>query len=596
MSATLLTEWSRLLLGTLARAGVERVVLSPGSRSTPFAWAALQEPRFRCYSVWDERVAGFFALGQARVTGKPSLLVCTSGSAVANYYPAVIEAALANLPLLVLTADRPFELQHAAAPQAIDQIKIFGDSARAFFELGAPDAAPSALLGVVRSVSHAVHVASFPKPGPVHLNARARKPLEPVHADDAVSRALEASVSALLERGPTRAFGASMLGDVSPLVEACRTTPRGLIVVGPEPAFRVSAGEALAEFAAATGYPVLCEATSQMRWTPARPPGVVFVDGFEWLLRSRHWAERLRPDLIVSFGGTPTSAGYERLLNNDFSGERFVIAEHGFPDPHGLASELVSAYGEAAARAATLALGRLGFERVAERADYRQAIANANRQAWAVVNGELERPSEQLSEPRAVRSVIDSLPEPCTLMLGNSLPIREVDAYCPGGVRRVRVLAQRGANGIDGLISGAAGAASTRDEACVLLLGDVSFLHDLGGLAVAREASGPFAIVVIDNGGGRIFEQLPIFGELAQQSEASRFWLTPPRVELEHAAKLFGYAYSRPKNAAQISEAMARATASPGVTVVHVVVEASSARAAERRVSAELESLAKDEL
>ena len=131
MTATLLTEWSRLLLGTLARAGVGEVVLSPGSRSTPFAWAALNEPNLRCHSVWDERVAAFFALGQARVTGRPTLLVCTSGSAAANYYPAVIEASLSRIPLLVLSADRPFELQHAAAPQAIDQIKLFGDAARA---------------------------------------------------------------------------------------------------------------------------------------------------------------------------------------------------------------------------------------------------------------------------------------------------------------------------------------------------------------------------------------------------------------------------------------------------------------------------------
>ncbi|HSU38678.1 MAG TPA: thiamine pyrophosphate-binding protein, partial [Polyangiaceae bacterium] len=187
MSPTLLTEWSRLLLGTLARAGVEHVVLSPGSRSTPFAWAALNEPGLRCHSIWDERVAAFFALGQARVTGRPSLLLCTSGTAAANYYPALIEASLSHLPVLVLTADRPFELQHASAPQAIDQIKLFGDSARAFFELGAPDAAPSALQGLVRSVSHAVHRSRNENPGPVHLNARARKPLEPVTPEDASS-------------------------------------------------------------------------------------------------------------------------------------------------------------------------------------------------------------------------------------------------------------------------------------------------------------------------------------------------------------------------------------------------------------------------
>jgi 2-succinyl-5-enolpyruvyl-6-hydroxy-3-cyclohexene-1-carboxylate synthase len=217
VSAALLSEWSRLLLGSLARAGVEDVVLSPGSRSTPFAWAALNEPAFRCHSVADERVAAFFALGQARVRGRPSLLICTSGTAAANYYPAVIEASLSRLPLLILTADRPFELQHSAAPQAIDQIKLFGEAVRAFFELGTPDAAPSALSGVVRSVAHAAHRTRFPEPGPVHLNARARKPLEPLQAHDAASVALRANVDELLARGPTSAAGATLQGDVTRL-------------------------------------------------------------------------------------------------------------------------------------------------------------------------------------------------------------------------------------------------------------------------------------------------------------------------------------------------------------------------------------------
>ncbi|HEV8244872.1 MAG TPA: 2-succinyl-5-enolpyruvyl-6-hydroxy-3-cyclohexene-1-carboxylic-acid synthase, partial [Polyangiaceae bacterium] len=266
MTATLLTEWSRLLLGTLARAGVEHVVISPGSRSTPFAWAALNEPKLRCHSVWDERVAAFFALGQARVSGRPSLLLCTSGTAAANYYPALVEASLAHLPVLVLTADRPFELQHASAPQAIDQIKLFGDSARAFFELGVPDASASALQGLVRSVAHAVHAAQNVHPGPVHLNARARKPLEPIAADDLSSRGLRESVDALLARGPTETARSTLHADVSRLAQACVETARGVIFVGPEPVYRPEAVRALARLAEITGFPLLCEATSQSRF------------------------------------------------------------------------------------------------------------------------------------------------------------------------------------------------------------------------------------------------------------------------------------------------------------------------------------------
>ena len=587
MSSALLSEWSRLLLGSLARAGVRDVVLSPGSRSTPFAWAALNEPSFRCHSLVDERVAAFFALGQARVTGRPSLLVCTSGTAAANYFPAVVEASLARLPLLVLTADRPFELQHSAAPQAIDQIKLFGDSVRAFFELGAPDAAPSALQGVLRSVAHALHATRFPEPGPVHLNARARKPLEPVQPTDAESVALRASVDQLLARGPASAAGATLQGDVTRLARACAETPRGLLMVGPHLPTEVPL--ALVRLAEITGFPLLCEATSQLRWLAQAAPRACLIDGFDWLLRSERLREQLRPDLIVSFGGTPTSGAYERLLSGGFAGQRFVVSPHGFPDPHGLASELVSSDSEQAATRTVALLERAELQKASARTEFARAWSSANQLAWRIVERELARPSPALNEARAVRSVLQQLPEPSLLVLGNSLPIREVDAYVPSGTRRVRVLSQRGANGIDGLISGAAGAASSSDEPTLLLLGDVSFSHDLGGLAAARASRGPFAIVVIDNGGGRIFEQLPIFSQFREHAEAERFWLTPQGLDLAAAAQLFGYRYARVTEASEIAGALQQATAQRGVSIVHLIVEGSSARETEQRVRAELE-------
>jgi len=589
VSSTLLTEWSRLLLGTLARAGVEHVVLSPGSRSTPFAWAALQEEKLHCHSLWDERVAAFFALGQARLSGRPSLLLCTSGTAAANYYPALIEASLARVPVLVLTADRPFELQHSAAPQTIDQIKLFGDSARAFFELGNPDAAPSALAGVVRNVSHAIHRARFPEPGPVHLNARARKPLEPSTASDVSSVALRRAVDSWLTQGPSVAAGGSSQGDVTRLAQACADNARGLIVVGPHSAYDSQAPLLLARLAETTGFPLLCESTSQLRFFAHDAPGALRIDAFEWLLRCERLREQLRPDLLISFGAPPTSGAYERFLDSEFAGQRFVVAPHGFPDPHGHASELVSASSADAARAA-LEVSRPRATSVdTARTQFRQAWADANGQAWRAIERELSRKTPSLSEPRAVRSVLEELPDPCTLVLGNSLPIREVDAYVPCSARRVRVLSQRGANGIDGLISGAAGAASLTREPTVLLLGDVSFMHDIGGLAAARESLGSFVIVVIDNGGGRIFEQLPIFAQLEEQPEASRFWLTPPAADLSHAAQLYGHRYERLSEAAEIGAAMQRAIGKSGATLLHIVVDASSARDAELRVRADLE-------
>jgi 2-succinyl-5-enolpyruvyl-6-hydroxy-3-cyclohexene-1-carboxylate synthase len=478
-------------------------------------------------------------------------------------------------------------LQHSAAPQAIDQIKLFGESVRAFFELGTPDAAPSALQGLVRSVAHAAHVARFPEPGPVHLNARARKPLEPVQANDAASVALRASVDELLARGPTRAAGATLRGDFSRLSQACASTARGVIMVGPHQPSQ--AAPALTRLAELSGFPLLCEATSQLRWSRDSSPGARLIDGFDWLLGCERLRSALRPELILSFGQTPTSGRYEKLLSGGFPGQRFVIAAHGFPDPHGLASELVSASSSDAAQAVVEYLEQKGATDRAGRDRFGQAWSDANRRVWQEVERELDRPSPTLQEPAAVRAVLDHLPSPCTLVLGNSLPIREVDAYVPSSVRTLRVLSQRGANGIDGLISGAAGAASKTTEPTVLLLGDVSFMHDLAGLAAARASLGPFAIVVLDNGGGRIFEQLPIFSQLRDNAEAARFWLTPPAVELSHAAQLFGYRYLHVPRGSEIADAIRHATSELGVCVVHVVVEGSSAREAEQRVRSALE-------
>ncbi|MEP7053430.1 MAG: thiamine pyrophosphate-dependent enzyme, partial [Pseudomonadota bacterium] len=411
-----------------------------------------------------------------------------------------------------------------------------------------------------------------------------------VTPSDAESVALRARVDHLLARGPTKANGATLQGDVTRLAQACAETPRGLIMVGPH--LPAEAPLALLRLAEITGFPLLCEATSQLRWLANSAPKACLIDGFDWLLRSQRLREALRPDLILSFGGTPTSGAYERLLNDGFNGRRFVVSAHGFPDPHGLANELVSS-GSADAAEATLAwLEAAELCDTSARAAFARAWSDANDLAWRVMEREIGRTTAVLSEPRAIRAVLEPLPEGCWLVLGNSLPIREVDAYVARGTRRVRVLSQRGANGIDGLISGAAGAASTTDEPTLLLLGDVSFSHDLGGLAAARACRGAFVIVVIDNGGGRIFEQLPVFRQFEGRPDAERFWLTPQGLELAHAAQLFGYRYARLSNVFEVTTGVRQAIATHGVSILHVIVEGSSARETEQRVRSELERAA----
>jgi len=579
VTENLLAEWARLVFGTLLAAGVRDVVVSPGSRSTPFAYAALNTPGLECYSVWDERSAGFFALGQARATGRPSALLCTSGSALSNYHPAVAEASYAHVPLLVLSADRPFELQEVGAAQCMEQVKLFGGLARRYFELGHPDASDAALDSVERLVARAVEHALAPDPGPVHVNLRARKPLEPKPAASAAERALERNVRERLRRGPgklasaARAPRSDLAGE---LCRAFREHERGLIVLGPMPAWSAPDAGAVLELSQKTGYPVCAEAASQLRFAAPEPGSV--AGALDALLEH----EALRPDFVLQLGSTPTSGAYERVVREG-AVERAVIVEHGFADPSNRARFVIEAEPWAFARVlARAASAREAPSEFAER--WRRADAEYFRRLDA-----LERePAPTLGEATAVRAALAALPERALLGVGNSLPIRDVDAFVAPRAGEVRVWSQRGLNGIDGLVSGASGAAQASGLPSLCLVGDVSFFHDLGGLAVAAQLAQPLALVVIDNGGGRIFEHLPLAKLLAARPDLARFWTTPHSFDLRHAAELFELPYEAPDSAEAVTRAVSAALSRDGCTLIQVRVAPDSARATSARLREEL--------
>ncbi len=564
--ANLLTQWARLLLGSLADAGVRHVVLSPGSRSTPLMIAAERDSRLVCHDSIDERAAAFFALGQARVTGEPSLVISTSGTAPAHYLPAVVEASLSYLPLVVLTADRPLELQDCGASQTTDQIKLMGDHVRRFYELGSPDPAPSALAGVRRLAAQAVHFSRFPVPGPVHLNARARKPLEPQAATTGDERDLEARVAGLLSRPVARASLPTADPDpdgIRALAERCRSVERGLIVCGPAPADHVALRPAVRELAASTGFPLLAEATSQLRFDAASTPGLTRCDAFDALLRSPHFQATHRPELVVQVGAAPVSSGFEQYLAAHDGVDRVVIAPHGWQDAGG-ATALILGDPQRALRGVLSALDA----RRPGPSPWAQLFAGADRLAWEVVEAEMD--GGDLTEGRAVRTVVEGLPTGSLLMVGNSLAVREVDTFCPAGTADVTVLSQRGASGIDGLVAGASGGASVQGQPVTLLLGDISLLHDLTGLALAADAAVALAVVVLNNGGGRIFEQLPFATAPSVPAGAMDHVTTPHRFELEHAALLFGHRYAAARTAEELAKALEAALGEPGCTLIEV--------------------------
>lgn len=540
-------EWFRCLLGRFAASGVTDVVVSPGSRSTPLVVAAHAEPRLRVLAVHDERSASFFALGQARATRRPTVLVRTSGTAAAHDYAAVIEASEDHVPLIVVSADRPFELQASGAPQTIDQRGLFGRFVRWELELGLPDAA--GLAGLDRGAARAVHRAVSPVPGPVHVNARARKPLEPTSPASPEERALVAEVDARLgaPRHHVRAASRFDADDVDEVADrVAEAGARGALIAGPlspgldqGAALRAAAGR----FLRASGFALWPEAASQLRVRELSPQ-----DGFEW-------SEDDAPSLAVLVGRYPSS----RVLQERLRRAERVVTVHPFApaDPDGRATHAFE--------------GPVDdwLDAVAAALETRPSPAplTAALEPWPRIEAALA--ARPFSEAHAAREVAASLPEGAGLFVANSLPLRLFDRFVPSFERPVPIYAQRGVNGIDGLVSGAAGLAHGGRAATAAVLGDVAFLHDIGGLAVAASVEVPLPIVVLDNRGGRIFEELPL-ARAVDDPELVALFTTPHRFDLAAAARVFGLPGVSVADAESLRRALSAAWSHSGATVVHV--------------------------
>ena len=575
---------ARLLVGTLVRAGVERAVTSPGSRSTPLVLAALaaggagMSRGLDLVSVIDERAAAFFALGQARATGLPSVLICTSGSAAAHYLPAILEAREAGLPLIVLSADRPVELMDCAAPQTTDQTKMFGTAVNSFVEidLGGP-MDPLSLRALRRTAVQAVFRSRWPRGGAVHLNVRARKPLERPEAGERHPAA--ATVDELL--GEALDVGAPSVGPdpyaLDRAARLCRQAERGLIVAGPLPLPPPQAREAdadvfgLRELARRTGFPLLAEATSQSRFASGTAAGEAghLADGLGAAWAARGGETLPAPDLVLQVGAPPVSAGAQRLLEA-CAAPQIVLSDGPWTDPAGLASVFLP--GDVAASVAGVC-SRLETAPPDSAGNgwSREVLALCRRFREAAAAPGTGSKDGGFQDGHAARAAVEATPTGGLLMLGNSLPVRLVED-CVGRVeRRIWVASQRGLSGIDGLVAGFLGSLSTGGfPAGVLLLGDVSLLHDLDGLTLASAyGDGPPAvIVVIDNGGGRIFERLPIASTELFRGPQGKHWLTPHGVDFAGLAQAFGLRYARADALHELVSELEAAASRRGVSLV----------------------------
>ena len=591
----------------LARGGLRRAVVSPGSRSTPLAVALWREPGIEVTVIVDERSAAFFALGAAQASGEPVALLCTSGTALANYHSAVAEADLSALPLLVLSADRPPELRDIGAGQVIDQIKTFGESVRWFCEVGTHDADDSGLLHMRSVAARALARARGEiRPGPVHLNLPWREPLAPTPVEGAVTatdplalhgreggRPLTAVTRVDLE--PTEFVLDEIAGHIGDAIA-------GVIIAGrqTDPELR----EPLAQLARASGFPILAEPTSQLRLGPHDRSYVLTT--YDTLLRDEHWARNMVPELVLRFGEMPTSKPLRQWLAASGADQIVVDPTGGWNEPTGRAAAVIRADPTECASGWAARLERRSSEggagdplhsRTAGR--FAQGVSRPAPEAWlraeAVALGAIEA---ELGRSEAVSSIADraaggsAIEEPALhnalgrayqdgdlVYTASSMAIRDQETFLGPGNADVLFLCNRGANGIDGLISSGIGAAHASGRPTTIVTGELGFLHDIGALAALRDVTTPVRIVVIDNGGGGIFHFLPQRSALdAEEFEA--LFGTPRAVSVERAAALFDLPYRRLESLADLHPALAA-----GTGLIEVRTDRQSNVAAHRRVT-----------
>ncbi|UFT98182.1 2-succinyl-5-enolpyruvyl-6-hydroxy-3-cyclohexene-1-carboxylic-acid synthase [Radiobacillus kanasensis] len=543
-----LTRYVTSFVDELYHSGLRNVVISPGSRSTPLALTFAEHTDIKHWVNMDERSAAYFALGMAKQTKRPVALLCTSGTAAANYYPAIVEAHYSRVPLLVLTADRPHELRDVGAPQAIDQIDMFRNYVKWFHEMALPEGTPAVLNYARSKASRAYAVALEGNAGPVHLNFPFREPLVP----DFTLFSLWQDRS---EAYHVHSVGKKVLNEaqVESIVKRLSNYSNGLIVVGPQEDPELA--EAVVTLAQKWKLPILADPLSQLRAGPH--PKDVVIETYDSILKSEKVRAHLQPEFILRFGAMPVSKPYLLLLKEFSEIDYYVVEAHeGYREPAG--KETTFIYSDPVALSLELTKKDVSFK-----SEWLHKWVTSNEKTREIL---MKETTTELTEGHVVKYLIEAVPDSSTIYVGNSMPVRDLDSFLMSTSKSLTVLGNRGANGIDGITSSALGAAASGQKV-TLLIGDISFYHDFNGLLVGKQYGIDITIVVINNNGGGIFSFLP------QANQADHFEVlfgTPLDMSIQDMVALYDGNYVKPATWKEVQSAIEESHKTKGLSVIEI--------------------------
>ena len=532
-------------VNSLHMSGLHHVVICPGSRSTPLAMALAEHTEMKVWMQVDERSAAYFALGLAKAEREPTAILCSSGTAAANFFPAVVEARQARVPLIVLTADRPHELRDVGAPQAIDQIKLFGDYVKWFAEMALPEASEELLQYVRTTAGRAVATALAKPSGPVHLNFPFREPLIPDLTVSFQSDRPDVSVS----DGHRKPDSAKM----EQLALELEGVERGLIVCGPQD--DPGLADAVTVLAEKLQYPILADPLSQLRSGSHEQKWI--VDGYDAFLRDEQVSLDFAPEVMIRFGAMPVSKSFLLYHKKHPQTRLIVVDQAGWREPTQMASDFFLADPVAFCQALECEV------------DHKPSQWG---KAWMRMNEVAQEQvfkmgtTRNLSEGQVYTELGKLLPRKSILFSGNSMPVRDLDTFFKKNDLKIRTMANRGANGIDGVVSSALGA-SASGEPLVLVIGDLSFYHDLNGLLAAKLHRLNATIVVVNNNGGGIFSFLP---QAKHPEHFEELFGTPTDLHFRKAVEMYGGSFHETENWQQFRDNVNQSLAAKGLNVIEV--------------------------